>query len=184
MFPITKFDGFDLGMFDEDDHQQSDTYSISRISRWYGSVIERKNSRTSFVVRREVDFHTLRKGIYTRLDSINTVEEFVKRPPSLSETEYRNMFPSSERDATSRNMMGEVDREFAGNPQLLSAISEPAIVVTIDRYAYSAPPEVKLQAGIEFAVWHIRQPVGTNKANALVRSGAATFLDAYKYRSI
>ena len=47
--PITMFDGYQLGSFDETDSQQSDTYKSNIIQRWYGSIIERINNRTDFV---------------------------------------------------------------------------------------------------------------------------------------
>lgn len=182
--PITRFDGYDLGEFDETDKQQTDTYTTSRVPRWYGWFWERKNDRTNFVNQRHIDFTTLREGIHQRLNSIITSEEFARLPGTIGDTEYRNMLRPSEREYTSTNMLGRIPFEITEHTQLLSAINEISIVTTIDRYAYRAPPENKLQAGIEFAVWQIRQPVGTNRANALVRSGAATFLDTWKYRGI
>ena len=183
-FPISHYDGFDLGSFDETDKQQSDTYSTNRIPRWYGWIDEYKNNRTEFVANRTIDFNTLHQGIYQRLNSIMTSEHLEKRPASFGENEIPYPIPGWDRLATNTNIIGNVPVEIAGEPRYLSAINEFSIVTAVDRYAYSAPPEMKLSAAIEFAVWKLRQPIGTNHANAFVRSGAASFLDAYRYRSI
>lgn len=182
--PITSFDGYELGSFDETDSQQTDTYSTSRIPRWYGYVTERKNDRTNFIVSRDVDFSTLRNAIYARLNSLVSLDEFAKRPGTLSENEYRARLRDAERTNINLETMGQLSIEVAGHAQLLSALNEISIVSTIDRFAYRAPPEVKLHAGIEYAVWLTRQPGNANRANALVRSGAASLIEPYKYRGV
>ena len=182
--PITSFDGYELGSFDETDSQQSDTYKSNIIQRWYGSIIERINKRTEFVTWRDVDFSTLRTGISQRLNSLVTQEEFAKRPGTLSETEYRTMLRASERADINMQTMGVQSILIGGNPSVISAINELSIVTTIDRFAYKAPPEVKLHAGVEYAVWLTRQPGNANRSNALVRSGAASLLEAYRYRGV
>ena len=89
-----------------------------------------------------------------------------------------------ERADLKENILGNVTLDVGGTPQVLSAINEMSIVTMIERFAARAPDECKLQAGIEFATWKIRQPIGSNQANAFVRSGAASFLDPYKHRGI
>ena len=182
--PITMFDGYQLGSFDEADTQQTDSYSISRIPQWYGYITERKNNRTEFVVSRDIDFSTLRNAIYARLNSLVTIDEFAKRPGSLSETESRVMLRNAERDNINIETMGQLSIDIAGSPHLVSAINEISIVSTVERFAYKAPPEVKIHAGVEYAVWLTRQPGNANRSNALVRSGAATLLEPYRYRGI
>ena len=182
--PITSFDGYELGSFDETDKQQTDTYSTNHVNTWYGWITEQKNDRTDFIVSREINFQSLRQAIYLRLTSINTAEDFAKRPATLGENEVSYHLRSPENLNLSTNMLGEFSTDVAGNPQLLSAINEVSIVTTVDRYAYNAPLEMKLQAAVELAVWINRQPVGSNKANALVRSGAASFLDPYRHRGV
>lgn len=183
-FPITSYDGYQLGTFDETNKQQSDTYSLNTIPRWYGWIDERKNDRTDFVVSREIYFLSLRQAIFQRLNALNMGEDFIKRPATLGENESRARLSESERAYTSMNMLGEFATDVAGSAQILSAINELSIVTTIDRYAYSAPPEMKLQAGVEYAVWLIRQPVGSNRSGALIRSGAASFLEPFRYRGV
>ena len=183
-FPITRFDGFDIGTFDETDKQETDTYETKQISRWYGSIDEYTNNRTEFVAERSVNWNTLHQGINQRLNAINTSEFFTKRPASLGETETPFSIRNWERTDVNSNLLGNVPVEIGGESTVISAINELSIITAVDRYAYSAPPEMKLSAAIEFAVWKIRQPIGSNQANAFVRSGAASFLDAYKYRSI
>ena len=181
--PITSYDGYELGHFDETDKQNTDTYSTNHINTWYGWFTESKNDRTGFVVSRKINFQSLRQAIYLRLTAINAGEDFVKRPATVgSENEIPYHLRGSENRNISTNMLGEFSTNVAGNPQLLSAINEVSIVSWIDRYAYSAPLEMKLQAAVELAVWINRQPVGSNRANALVRSGAASFLDPYRHR--
>ena len=182
--PITRFDGYDLGTFDETDKQQTDSYSTTRINRWYGWIAEYTNTRTEFVSHRTINFNTLHQGIYQRLNSINTSEHFTERPASLGENQIPYPIPGFERLDTNIQMMGNVPVEIADEPRYLSAINELSIITTVDRYAYNAQPEMKLQAGIEYAVWLIRQPPGSNRSNGFVRSGAASFLDAYKYRGL
>ena len=182
--PITSFDGFQLGTFDETDKQQSDTYSTNRIPRWYGGISEYINDRTNFVVSRDIDFGTLRQWIYHRMDSLITGDEYAKRPATLSENESRVTLGISEKMNTNADMIGNVTTVVAGKPMLLSSINELSIVTTIDRYAFKAPPEQKLQAATEYAVWVARQPTASNRANALVRSGAASLLDTYKHRGL
>ena len=181
---ISRFDGYDLGTFDETDKKQTDKYETKRIPRWYGSIDEYTNKRTEFIAHRTINFNTLHLGIYERLNAINTSEHFTERPASLGENQIPYPIPGFERLATNTNMLGNVPVEIADEPRYLSAINELSIITAIDRYAYSAPPEMKLSAAIEFAVWKIRQPIGSNQANGFVRSGAALFLDAYKYRGI
>lgn len=182
--PITSYDGYELGTFNETDKQNTDTYSISYINTWYGGITERKNNRTDFVISREINFQSLRQAIYLRLTSINAGDDFAKRPATIGENEVSYHLRGSENVGISTNMLGEFSTDVAGNPQILSAINEISIVTTVDRYAYSAPPEMKLQAGVEYAVWLNRQPIGSNRANALVRSGAASFLDPYRLRGV
>ena len=182
--PITTFDGYQLGTFEETDKQNTDEYTTRSIPLWYGQVIERMNDRTEFVINRQMYFDTLRSAIAQRLNSINAIEEFARRPTTLGEKESPYILREPERMNVTSQSLGGLPTDIAGNYQFLGTASEPAIVTTINRYAYSAPPEVKLQAGVEYAVWLIRQPVGSNRANGLVRSGAATFLDAYKHRGI
>ena len=182
--PISKFDGYQLGTFDETDHQQSDTYSTNRIPRWYGTITERKNNRTEFIASRDVGFSTLRNTIYSRLNSLITFDEFAKRPGTLTETEYRARLTDHERINTNLESMGQQNIEISGHAQLLSALNEISIVSTIERYAVSAPPEIKLHAGVELAVWLTRQPGNANRSNSLVRSGAASLLEPYRYRGV
>ena len=174
--PITTFDGYQLGTFVESDKQNTDNYSSKLIPLWYGRILERMNDRTEFVIRREIFFETLRAAIAQRLNSINTIEDFSRRPMTLGEKESPYILREPERLNVTSQTQGGLPADIAGNYQFLGTASEPAIVTTINRYAYSAPPEVKLQAGVEYAVWLIRQPVGSNRSNGLVRSGAATFL--------
>ena len=182
--PISEFDGYQLGSFTETDTQNTDTYSTKLVPRWYGHITERSNDRTGFVVFRDIDFSTLREGIYQRLNSIVTIEDFAKRPVTISETEFRSVLSEKERKNTNSNTLGGLAIDISGFQNVMSSFSELAVVTTINRYAYRAPPELKLQAGVEYAVWMIRQPANANRANGLVRSGAATLLDAYKYRGI
>ena len=182
--PITNFDGYQLGNFDESDKQNTDTYTTKSIPLWYGQVIERMNERTDFVIWRQMYFDTLRSAIYQRLNSINTIEEFARRPVTLNDGQTRTILREPERENVNSQTLGGLPTDIAGNHQYLGTVNEPAIVTAINRYAYSAPPETKLQSAVEFAVWLIRQPVGSNRSNGLVRSGAATFLDAYKHRGI
>ena len=120
---ITRFDGYDIGTFDETDKQQTDTYSTNRISRWYGWIDEYTNKRTEFVARRSIDFNTLHKGIYERLNAINTSEYFTERPASLGENQIPYPIPGWERMATNTNMLGNVPVEIGGEPRYLSAIN-------------------------------------------------------------
>ena len=182
--PITTFDGYQLGKFDESDKQNTDNYSTKSIPLWYGQVIERMNDLTDFVIWREIHFDTLRAAIYQRLNSINTMEDFARRPMTLGEKESPYILREPERENVNAQTQGGLPTDIAGNHQYLGTVNEPAIVTTINRYARSAPSEVKLQASVEYSVWLLRQPVGSNRSNGLVRSGAATFLDAYKHRGI
>ena len=181
---ISSFDGYQFGSFDETDKQQSDKYTTKSIPRWYGRILERSNERTEFTIWRDVQFDTLRNAIAQRLNSVITQTEFEKRPATLSETEYRAMLRASERADTINNIQGVDSVSIAGNLQAVSTINELSLITMIDKYAYRAPAELKLQAAIEYAVWIIRQPMGSNKSNGLIRSGAATFLDGYRYRGI
>ena len=183
-FPINSFDGYQLGSFDETDKQQTDTYSSNRIDTWYGWLDEYLNDRTAFVVSRDISFLTLKQAIIARLNSLNTGDHFQKRPASINENEYIMPIRGWERMDLNHNMIGNVNMEVGNRQYLMSAVNELSIVTTINRYAYQSPPELKLQAAVEFATWLIRQPVGSNKANGIVRSGAATLLDAYKYRGL
>ena len=184
-FPINTFDGFELGSFDETDSQQTDTYSTNQIPTWYGSIDEVKNNRTEFVTKREISFGTLHQAILARLNSLITGEHFQNRPQTIN-TQNESIIPirSWERSALMENMVGDAQYQIAEKHLLLSAVNELSIVSRINQYAYKAPPEMKLQASVEFATWLIRQPVGSNRANALVRSGAASLLDAYKHRGL
>ena len=182
--PVSRFDGFDLGSFEETDKQQSDTYSTNRIPRWYGGISEYKNDRTNFVVSRDIDFGLLQQWILNRMDSLLTSDEYAKRPASLSENESMVLMPGEVKQNINRQIIGQWTTVVAGTPMLLSSINELSIVTTIDRYAFRAPPEQKLQAATEYAVWLARQPTGSNRANALVRSGAASLLDTYKHRGL
>lgn len=182
--PISTFDGYALGTFTETDTQQTDTYSNKIIPLWYGKVIERSNDRTEFVTWRDMIFDTLKESIYIRINGILTAEEFAKRPATFQETEYKNPFRATERTETNANILGAMPIDVSGNYHVMASINEYALVTSINRYAYNAPPEVKLQAAVEYAVWQIRQPPQSNRANGFVRSGAATYLDPFKYRSI
>ena len=179
-----KFDGYELGTFPETDKQQSDTYQTNRIARWYGSIDEYTNVRTEFVANRTASFETLYAGIRERLGGIITGEHFEKRPSSLGENDSRLPMTNYERADLKENILGNVTMDIGGNPQVLSSINEMSIVTMIERFAAKAPDEMKLQAGIEFAAWKLRQPIGSNQANGFVRSGAASFLDPYKHRGI
>ena len=183
-FPITSFDGFDFGTFDETDSQQTDTYSANQIPTWYGAIDEIKNDRTGFVTKRDISFNTLKRSILERLNSLNTGDHFAKRPASIGENEYIMPIRNWERMDLNQNQIGSVNMEIANRQFLLSAVNELSIVTRINQYAYSAPAEMKLQAAVEFATWLIRQPIGSNRANALVRSGAASFLDPYRHRGV
>ena len=179
-----QFDGYELGTFPETDKQQSDTYQTNRIPRWYGSIDEYTNKRTEFVASRTASFEILYSGIRERLGGILTGEYFEKRPSSLGENDSRLPMTNYERADLKENILGNVTMEIAGNPQVLSAINEMSIVTMIERFAARAPDECKLQAGIEFATWKVRQPIGSNQANGFVRSGATSFLETWKYRGI
>ena len=183
-FPISQFDGYQLGFFTESDKQQTDDYTSRVIARWYGTILERFNKRTDFVTSRDIDFSTLRNAIWIRLDGLATIEQFGRVPSTLGENETRYMLRNSERSDVNNFSMGNMPLEIGNHPQILSGINELSIVTTIDRYAYKAPPEIKLQAAVELSVWIIRQPGNANRSNSIVRSGAATFLDAYRHRSI
>ena len=182
--PITTFDGYQLGSFDETDHQQTDTYSTKTIPRWYGIITERKNNRTDFITDREIKFTTLQAAIRERLNSLVILDEFAKRPGTIAETEYRPVLGAPERSVINSQSMGNLIVSIGGDTQIVSAINEISIVSTIDRYAVSAPPEIKLHAGVEYAVWLTRQPGNVNRSNALVRSGAASLLEPYRYRGV
>ena len=182
--PITNFDGYQLGTFDESDKQNTDTYTTKSIPLWYGQVIERMNERTDFVIWRQLYFDTLRSAIYQRLNSINAIEEFARRPVTLGENETPYTLREPERVNVNSQTQGGLPADIAGNHQYLGTVNEPAIVSMINRYAYRAPAEIKLQSAVEYSVWLLRQPMNANRSNGLVRSGAATFLDAYKHRGI
>ena len=183
-FPITMFDGLEIGTFEQDSVRKTDRYENTTYPKWYGSILERKNLRTNFICWRVLDISTLQNGIVQRLNSIFGQEDFAKRPATLAETESRVMFRSSERADTNMQTMGVLPIEINGNNQYLSAINELSIITTIDRYAVNAPPELRLQAGIDLAVWLTRQPGNANRSNALVRSGAASYLEPYRHRGI
>ena len=184
-FPVTTFDGFQLGSFDETDKNQADTYSSNLIDTWYGWIDEYKNDRTAFVVSRDVSFHTLKQAILERLNSLNTGDHFQKRPATINH-QNESIMPirSWERGDLNMQMIGNVNMGIANRQFLMGAVNELSIVTTINRYAYKAPPELKLQGAVELAVWIIRQPLNSNRANGVVRSGAATLLDPYKHRGL
>ena len=183
-FPITTFDGYSLGTFSETDTENTDSYSNNRIVRWYGFFLERVNDRTDFVISRVLHVDSLREGIAIRLNGLGIFDELSRRELTLSETQYNNRMNAADRASANQAIQGLQGAMLAGNAFAISAVNELAIITTIDRYAYKAPPEVKLAAGVEFAIWLIRQPAASNRVNALVRSGAATLLDAYKHRGI
>ena len=183
-FPITMFDGLEIGTFEQDSVRKTDRYENTTYPKWYGSILERKNLRTNFICWRILDLSTLQNGIWQRLNSLLTQDESAKRPVTLQETEFRSMLRGSERGDINQQTIGMLNIQINGNNQTISAINELAIITTIDRYAVNAPPEVKLQAGVDFAVWQIRQPGNANRSNALVRSGAASYLEPYRHRGI
>lgn len=164
------FDGNELGVFDETDTQQSDTYSYNKIRRWYGGFVEEKNDRTQFVLSRAVDFSDLSHAMFLRWNAISHLDEHTRRELKLSESEYNVKMNESTRGLVISNLMIGIDYR--------------AIINAIDRYAWSAPSETKIAAGVEYGIWMLRQPAGANNVNGLVRSGAATLLDPYKYRGI
>ena len=184
-FPVTQFDGFELGSFDETDAQQADTYSSNQTPTWYGSIDEIKNDRTDFVTKREISFGTLKQAVIARMNSLLTGDHFANRPATIN-TQNEMIMPvrSWERSGLLENSVGDVPMEIADKLLLLSAVNELSIVSRINQFAYSSPPEMKLQAAVELATWLIRQPVGSNRANALVRSGAASMLEPYKHRGL
>ena len=184
-FPINSFDGYQLGSFEETDTQQTDTYSSNQIGTWYGWIDEYKNDRTAFVVSRDVSFNTLKQAILERLNSLNTGDHFQKRPATINH-QNESIMPirSWERADLNMQMIGDVQMEIANRQFLMGAVNELSIVTTINRYAYQAPGEMKLQGAVELAVWIIRQPLGSNRANGIVRSGAATLLEPYRYRGL
>lgn len=183
-FPITIFDGLEIGTFEQDSVRKTDRYENTTYPRWYGSILERKNLRTNFICWRTLDLSTLQYAILQRLNSLLTQDESARRPATLQETEFRSMLRGTERGDINQQTMGVLPIDINGNTQLISAINELSIITTIDRYAVNAPPEVKLLAGVEYGVWLTRQPGNANRSNALVRSGAASLLDPYKHRGI
>lgn len=181
---ITSFDGFQFGKFEETDKNKTDTYSTRIIPRWYGSVIEQSNDRTEFVIWRDMDFNTLREAVYTRIQGLGMFDDFNRRELIRKEDEFQRHLHPGERSTMNSVIAGGIPADIAGNHLQMSGVNELAVITIIDRYAYRAPPEVKLAAGVEYAVWLIRQPAASNRVNALVRSGAATMLDAYKHRGL
>ena len=164
------FDGYDVGYFDETDTQQTDTYVTNRIPKWYGEIIEDVNERTQFVRSRLIRFDALANAMLQRFKSISHLDEQMRRKLELSEGELSNVLSEQGRSLVSSNIAAGIDPR--------------AIITTVDRFAYSAPMEIKLAAAVEYGTWLIRQPPESNHSNGIVRSGAATLLDPYKHRGL
>lgn len=182
--PITTFDGIALGTFTETGKRKTDTYSDIQITKWYGWFQQRVNNRTNFVLWSVLHVDTLREAISFRLNGLGIFDEMSRRELVLSETQFNNMLNASQRASANASIQGLQGTMIAGNALAISGLNELAVITTIDRYAYPAPPEVKLAAGVEYATWLLRQPAASNRVNALVRSGAATLLDPYRHRGI
>ena len=182
--PISIFDGLPLGTFPDTGKRKTDTYSYNRVVKWYGWFMEHTNNRSKIVLSRVLHVDTLRSAIAVRLNGLGVFDEISRRELVLSETQYNNKLNAADRASANQDIQGLQGALVAGNAIAISGINELAIITLIERYAAKAPPETKLAAAVEYGVWMIRQPAGSNRVNAIVRSGAATMLEPYKHRGL